>query len=105
MVDFVKVRRRISYRERMHRLLDMLNKSPAREVSIKDIVRKWQLSPNYVRRLMCWCAENYDHVMFDQNYGVLFLVSETSPTYRAVKAQAKLLPAQRDELADSDRKG
>lgn len=91
MIDFVKVRRRKSYRERMQQLLGMLNKSPAREVTIRDLVKKWQLSPNYVRRLMRWCSENYDHVEFDENYGVLFFRSEASPTYRATQAQTKLI--------------
>jgi len=90
MVDFVKVRRRISYRERMRRLLDMISKSEAREVSIRDLVTKWQLSPNYVRRIMRWCSENYDHVAYDENYGILFLKTDASPTYRATKTQTTL---------------
>ena len=76
----------------MQQLFDMLNKSPTREVTIKDLVKKWQLSPNYVRRLMRWCAENNDHVEFDENYGILFFRSEISPTYRATQAQTKLIP-------------
>lgn len=92
MVDFVKVRRRISYRERMQRLNDMLNKSPAREVTIRELVKKWNLSPNYVKRLMRWCAETYDHIQYDENYGVLFLRSEVSPIYRMTKTQTKLIP-------------
>jgi len=91
-MDFIKVRRRISYRERMAQLLRMINESPTREVSIRDLVKKWQLSPNYVRRLMRWATERYDHVIFDENYGVLFLQSEVSPTYIFRKAQTKLLP-------------
>jgi len=92
LVDFVKVRRRISYRERMAQLLYMINKSPTREVTIKDLVKKWQLSPNYVRRLMRWCAENYEHIEYDENYVVLFFRSEVSPTYRITKTQTKLFP-------------
>jgi len=91
MVDFMKVRRRISYRERMNRLLDMVNKSNTREVTIAELVRKWHLSPNYVRRIMRWCSENYNHIEFDENYGVLFLKSEASPTYRTTKSQTTLL--------------
>jgi len=90
MVDFLKVRRRISYRERMLKLLDIVNKSETREVSIRELVKKWQLSPNYVRRIMRWCSENYSHVAYDENYGVLFLRTEASPTYRATKAQTTL---------------
>jgi len=90
-MDFIKVRRRISYRERMAQLLRMISESPTREVSLKDLVKKWQLSPNYVRRLMRWAAERYDHVVFDENYGVLFLRSEASPVYGFRKAQTKLV--------------
>ena len=76
----------------MAQLLRMINESPTREVSIRDLVKKWQLSPNYVRRLMRWAAERYDHVTFDENYGVLCLQSEASPVYRFKKAQTKLMP-------------
>ena len=89
-MDFVKVRRRISYSERMFKLNKMLNESPNREVSIRDLVQTWNLSPNYVRRLMRWADLHYDHIEFDENYGCLFFKSEVNPTCTAARAQTKL---------------
>lgn len=89
-MDFVKVRRRISYRERMQRLLAMLNKSQTREVTLRALVKQWQLTPSYVKKLMRWCAETYDHIAYDENYSILFFKSPASPTYRGIISQTQL---------------
>jgi hypothetical protein len=68
----------------------MLNKSPNREVTIRDLVIKWSLSPNYVRRLMRWADLQFNHIEFDENYGTIFFKSEVNPACTAAKAQTKL---------------
>jgi len=90
-MDFIKVRRRISYRDRMRMLKTLLNKSGNRELSVRDVVKAWQLTPPYIVKLMRWCADQNHNIYFDENYGVLCYNSPLSPTYRSMNSQTQLV--------------
>lgn len=90
-MDFVKIKRRVSYRDRMRMLKTLLSKSETKELTIRDVINEWQLTPPYIVKLMRWCADANDYIMFDENFGVLFMVSAKSPIYRSIQAQTQLI--------------
>jgi hypothetical protein len=63
LVDFVKPRRKMPFKERIHSIGQLLNQNG--EVSIKELVIKWGIAPNYAKTLLQWAAEFYSYAKFD----------------------------------------
>ncbi|MEM3616815.1 MAG: hypothetical protein QXJ31_02750 [Candidatus Bathyarchaeia archaeon] len=70
-MDFVKPRRKISYRERIHEIGELLNKQG--EVSLAELFKKWQIQPYYIRTLMQYAKQIYTYAEFDSENCILYI--------------------------------
>jgi hypothetical protein len=64
MPDFVKVRKKRSFKERLGIITLLLNQN--RSVTVKQLVMKWGLGPDYCRKLLRWAAEILPYAEFDE---------------------------------------
>lgn len=70
-MEFVKPRRKISFKERIQEIGELLNKQG--EVSINDLFKKWRITPQYIKTIMKWAKQIYSYAEFDEENGILFI--------------------------------
>jgi len=70
-MEFIKPRRKISYRERILEIGELLNKNG--EVSINELFQKWMLTPHYIRNLLFYAKLKYPYAEWDEEKGVLYI--------------------------------
>ena len=70
-MEFVKPRRKLSYRERIQQIGELLNKNG--EVSINELFQKWMLTPHYIKNLLLYAKLKYPYAEFDEENGVLYI--------------------------------
>jgi len=70
-MDFIKVRRKRPFSERLSMIADLLNKQGV--VTVKDLVLNWGCSPEYCKVLLRWAAERYNYAFFDEDTNELFI--------------------------------
>jgi hypothetical protein len=70
-MEFIKPRRKISYKERIQQIGELLNKNG--EVSINDLFKKWMLTPHYIKNLLFYAKQVYSYAEYDEENGVLYI--------------------------------
>jgi len=70
-MDFKQRRRRRSYRERLREIADLVNRHGT--VTVADLVRRWELEPTYIRRLVGMALMKYPYMQFDAETDELFI--------------------------------
>ena len=68
-MDFVRTRKNRSFKERLGIITQLLNEN--RSVSVKQLLIKWGLGPDYCRKLLRWTAEILPHAQFDEESNTL----------------------------------
>jgi hypothetical protein len=70
-MDFIKPRRKLSYKERIQEIGELLNKEG--QVSIEDLFKKWMLTPHYIRNLLFYAKLKYPYAEWDEENGILYI--------------------------------
>jgi len=70
-MDFKSRRRRRSYRERLREISELVNDRGV--ITVADLVRRWELEPTYVRRLVRMALMKYPYLRFDAETDELFI--------------------------------
>ena len=74
----IRVRKR-PFKESMGLIGTLLNERG--EVSVRDIVLKWQITPHYAKTLLQWAAEFYSYAVYDDTLQCLY-IPERRPIYK-----------------------
>lgn len=80
-MDFLKVRKKRSFRERIQIIGRLLNDKG--EVSQRDLVVEWGITPHYAKTLLQWAVEFYPYARYDDTFHVLY-IPERKPLYAEV---------------------
>jgi len=86
-LDFIKVRKKRSFKERIRMICDMLNKNG--EVSQRDLVVGWGITPHYAKTLLQWAVEFYSYAKYDDTFRVLY-IPERKPLYAEVSSKKEV---------------
>jgi len=70
-MEFIKPRIKITYKERIQQIGELLNKYG--EVSQIDLFKKWQITPHYIRTLLLYAKQVYTYAEYDEENGVLYI--------------------------------
>lgn len=70
-VDFVKVPKKRPFRERLQMVGKLLNDKG--EVSVKDLVLNWGVTPHYATTILKWALEKYPYAQWDGDDKILFI--------------------------------
>jgi len=70
-MEFKPRRRRRSYSERLREICDLVNKHGV--ITVADLVRRWELEPTYIRRLVRMALMKYPYMQFDAETDELFI--------------------------------
>lgn len=71
MVAFYKPIKKRPFKERLEMVVDILNKKG--EVSVKDLVLNWGITPHYAVTILKWASEKYSYAKWDGDNKILFI--------------------------------
>jgi len=70
-MDFIKPRRKLSYRERIEEIGMLLNEKG--HISINELFQKWMLTPHYIKNLLFYAKLKYPYAEWDEENGELYI--------------------------------
>ncbi len=79
MVDIMRVRKKRPFKESVTLIGNWLNEKG--EISVRDLVLKWGITPHYSKTLLQWAAEFYPYSLYDETLQSLY-IPERRPIYK-----------------------
>lgn len=71
MIDFIRIRKKRPFKESIGLIGNLLNEKG--EVSVRDLVLKWGITPHYAKTLLQWAAEFYTYAVYDDTFQCLYI--------------------------------
>ncbi len=87
MVDFIRIRRKRPFRESIGLIGNLLNEKG--EVSVRDLVLKWGITPHYAKTLLQWAAEFHTYAAYDDTLQCLYIPERKSLFKQTLKSDPK----------------